>query len=208
MPSASAADLDQRQLEPSRAVGTEEIDPPAVSGLSQATARELPRRPRSRHRQRNGAHQGIQAGHHIHRHPAVSGHRCGRRCASTAIQGRIFCRRGDARRAASSGASDRIPAARRRACCRPGGRLAMIEPAMTPMARRFYERFHEEPVDMQADPFAPVAINPDRDPFDANQAIPSLLFTSQPARRRLEAGAFRRCACRSVGLAEPVRISA
>jgi SAM-dependent methyltransferase len=70
---------------------------------------------------------------------------------------------------------------------RPGGRLAMIEPAMTPIARRFYENFHEEPVDMSADPFAPVAIDPDRDPFDANQAIPSLLFTSAAARRRLEA---------------------
>jgi SAM-dependent methyltransferase len=70
---------------------------------------------------------------------------------------------------------------------KPGGRLAMIEPAMTPIARRFYENFHEEPVDMSADPFAPVAIDPDRDPFDANQAIPSLLFTSAAARSRLEA---------------------
>ena len=70
---------------------------------------------------------------------------------------------------------------------KPGGRLAMIEPAMTPIARRFYQNFHEEPVDMGADPFAPVAIDPDRDPFDANQAIPSLLFTSAAARSRLEA---------------------
>ena len=69
---------------------------------------------------------------------------------------------------------------------KPGGRLAMIEPAMTPIARRFYQNFHQEPVDMSADPFAPVAIDPDRDPFDANQAIPSLLFTSAAARRRLE----------------------
>ena len=69
---------------------------------------------------------------------------------------------------------------------RPGGCLAMIEPAMTPLARRFYNRFHEEPVDMNADPFAPVAINPDRDPFDANQAIPSLLFATTPARRVVE----------------------
>ena len=70
---------------------------------------------------------------------------------------------------------------------KPGGRLAMIEPAMTPLARRFYERVHEEPVDMTADPFAPVVINPDRDPFDANQAIPSLLFATEAARRRVEA---------------------
>jgi SAM-dependent methyltransferase len=69
---------------------------------------------------------------------------------------------------------------------RVGGRLAMIEPAMTALARRFYDRFHEEPVDMQADAFAAVEINPDRNPFDANQAIPSLLFATEPARRRVE----------------------
>lgn len=69
---------------------------------------------------------------------------------------------------------------------RPGGRLAMIEPAMTTLARRFYYRFHEEPVDIHADPFVTVEINPDRDPFDANQAIPSLLFATEPSRRRLE----------------------
>lgn len=68
----------------------------------------------------------------------------------------------------------------------PGGRLAMIEPAMTTVARRFYDYFHEEPVDMDADPFAPVAINPDRDPFDANQAIPTLLFATPEACRRVE----------------------
>jgi SAM-dependent methyltransferase len=68
----------------------------------------------------------------------------------------------------------------------PGGRLAMIEPAMTTLARMFYKRFHEEPVDMNADAFASVAINPDRDPFDANQAIPTLLFATGPARRLVE----------------------
>jgi ubiquinone/menaquinone biosynthesis C-methylase UbiE len=69
---------------------------------------------------------------------------------------------------------------------KPGGRLAMIEPAMTTLARRFYDQFHEEPVDMDVDPFAPVTINPDRDPFDANQAIPTLLFTTPQARKRVQ----------------------
>lgn len=69
---------------------------------------------------------------------------------------------------------------------RPGGRLVMIEPAMTTLAQRFYDRFHEEPVDMNVDPFAPVTINPNRDPFDSNQAIPSLLFATTPARQRVE----------------------
>jgi SAM-dependent methyltransferase len=70
---------------------------------------------------------------------------------------------------------------------KPGGRLAMIEPAMTRLAHRIYDRFHDEPVDMHIDPFAQVAINPDRDPFDANQAIPTLLFATLPARRQVEA---------------------
>jgi SAM-dependent methyltransferase len=69
---------------------------------------------------------------------------------------------------------------------RPGGHLAMIEPAMTPLARRFYDRFHEEPVDMSADPFTMIASDPDRDPFDANQAVPSLLFSTDKARKRVE----------------------
>jgi SAM-dependent methyltransferase len=69
---------------------------------------------------------------------------------------------------------------------KPGGRIAMIEPAMTAVARRFYDYFHAEPVEMDVDPFAPVAINPDRDPFDANQAIPTLLFATTAACRRLE----------------------
>jgi SAM-dependent methyltransferase len=69
---------------------------------------------------------------------------------------------------------------------KPGGCLAMIEPAMTAVARRFYDHFHDEPVDMDADAFAPVAIDPDRDPFEANQAIPALLFATPAACRRVE----------------------
>ena len=73
-----------------------------------------------------------------------------------------------------------------RACSNQGGRLAMMEPAMTTLGRWFYHYFHEEPVDMTADPYAPVTINPDRDPFDANQAIPTLLFRDAASRARLE----------------------
>ena len=39
---------------------------------------------------------------------------------------------------------------------------------------------------MNADPFVPVVINPDRDPFDANQAVPTLMFATPAARRRVE----------------------
>jgi SAM-dependent methyltransferase len=69
---------------------------------------------------------------------------------------------------------------------KPGGRLAMIEPAMTAVARRFYHYCHEEPVEMDVDPFAAVVIDPSRDPFDANQAVPTLLFSTQTACSRVE----------------------
>lgn len=58
---------------------------------------------------------------------------------------------------------------------RPGGRLIMCEPAITPVSGLFYRHFHPEPVDMTADPLIDGAISPDKDPFDSNQAIPTLL---------------------------------
>ena len=67
-----------------------------------------------------------------------------------------------------------------------GGRLAMMEPAMTLVARQFYHHFHQEPVEMRVDPFAPVSVDPARDPFDANQAVPTLLFATPAARERLK----------------------
>lgn len=67
---------------------------------------------------------------------------------------------------------------------RPGGRLAMVEPAITPLSWLFYNFIHEEPVDLSADPFATADPDPDRDPFDANQAIPTLLFGRASGRRR------------------------
>ncbi len=59
---------------------------------------------------------------------------------------------------------------------RSGGRIVMLEPAITPVSHIFYDRFHEEPVDMGEDPFADGPLDADRDPFDSNQAIPTLLF--------------------------------
>ena len=62
----------------------------------------------------------------------------------------------------------------------------MLEPSMTTLAGWFYTHIHEEPVDLKADAFANVVPNPDRDPFDANMAIPHLLFGSADARKRVE----------------------
>jgi SAM-dependent methyltransferase len=63
----------------------------------------------------------------------------------------------------------------------PGGRLAMIELAMTPLAQRFYQHFHEESVDLNADPFAQIVDDLHRDPFEANQGFPR--YCSQRPRR-------------------------
>jgi SAM-dependent methyltransferase len=58
---------------------------------------------------------------------------------------------------------------------RPGGRLVICEPAITPLSWPLYKLLHPEPVDMSADPLAEGAITPGRDPYDSNQAIPTLL---------------------------------
>ncbi len=59
---------------------------------------------------------------------------------------------------------------------KPGGRIVMIEPAITPLSAPVYRWFHPEPVDMTANPLTDDEPNPARDPYDANQAIPTLLF--------------------------------
>src|SRR4051794_40272674 len=47
---------------------------------------------------------------------------------------------------------------------RPGGRIVMVEPAITPGSTLFYRLLHEEPVDMSADPLAVDEPRPDRSP--------------------------------------------
>ena len=69
---------------------------------------------------------------------------------------------------------------------KPGGRIAMMEPGMSVIARLFYTYLHEEPVVMSADPLAMETVDPNRDPFDSNQAIPTLLFKRSDIRRRFE----------------------
>jgi len=57
----------------------------------------------------------------------------------------------------------------------PNGRLVCCEPAITPLSNIFFYLFHDEPVDMSADPLASTTISPNKDPWDSNQAIPTLL---------------------------------
>jgi SAM-dependent methyltransferase len=67
-------------------------------------------------------------------------------------------------------------------CLRHGGRIIMIEPAITWGSSLFYRLLHPEPVDMSADPLSMGEPDPRRDPYDANQAIPTLIATRQRAR--------------------------
>jgi SAM-dependent methyltransferase len=60
---------------------------------------------------------------------------------------------------------------------RSGGRIVMVEPAITPGSTGFYRFLHQEPVRMAADPLADGAPDPNRDPYISNQAIPTLLAT-------------------------------
>lgn len=63
---------------------------------------------------------------------------------------------------------------------RPGGRVVMIEPAVTPVSWLAYRFFHEEPLDLGAEPLASGPMNGPR-PEDANQAIPHLIFKRHAA---------------------------
>lgn len=68
---------------------------------------------------------------------------------------------------------------------KPGGRVVMVEPAITLGSRLFYTFLHPEPVRMGEDALAEGPPDPGRDPFDSNQAFPTLLFARH--RRRFEA---------------------
>ena len=65
---------------------------------------------------------------------------------------------------------------------KPGGRIVMVESAITPLSWIFYTYMHAEPCTLRDDPLIEGPLTPGRDPYDANQAIPTLLF-----------GRFRRC---------------
>lgn len=57
----------------------------------------------------------------------------------------------------------------------PGGRAIVCEPAITAISSPFFRFLHPEPVDMSADPFKTGPVTTEKDPWDSNQAIPTLL---------------------------------
>ena len=59
---------------------------------------------------------------------------------------------------------------------RPKGRLIMMEPHISCASWPIYHFLHPEPVNLKQDPFTLLPADPNRKPFDANQAIPSLMF--------------------------------
>lgn len=59
----------------------------------------------------------------------------------------------------------------------PGGRAIMVEPAITWGSTLFYRLFHHEPVRTSATVLAQGRPNAGRDPYEANQAIPTILAT-------------------------------
>lgn len=69
---------------------------------------------------------------------------------------------------------------------RSGGRLIAVEPAITPVSWLFYRFAHPEWLSMAEDPLAEGEPDPSRDPYDANQAIPTLLFRGRGRRRLAE----------------------
>jgi SAM-dependent methyltransferase len=71
---------------------------------------------------------------------------------------------------------------------RPGGRILLLEPYISPLSRVIYGLFHPELVDMSVDPFAPAAGAGlgAKDPFLSNQALPTLIFCGKRARRFTE----------------------
>jgi SAM-dependent methyltransferase len=60
---------------------------------------------------------------------------------------------------------------------RPGGRVLMVEPAITWGSSLFYRFLHHEPVRTSAEVLSDGEPDPHRDPYDSNQAIPTLLAT-------------------------------
>jgi SAM-dependent methyltransferase len=67
----------------------------------------------------------------------------------------------------------------------PGGRIILVEPAITPLSWIFYHFVHQEPVDLSADPLLERTPNRNKDPYSANQAVPTLLVTRHAQRLTL-----------------------
>ena len=59
---------------------------------------------------------------------------------------------------------------------KPGGRIIMMEPGITPISKLLYKMGHEEPVEMNWNMSNPCKVEANKDPYESNQAIPTILF--------------------------------
>lgn len=59
---------------------------------------------------------------------------------------------------------------------KPGGRILIMDPYVSWASWPVYRFLHPEPVDLKADPLEMSLANPARKPFDANQAVATILF--------------------------------
>ena len=66
----------------------------------------------------------------------------------------------------------------------PGGRVVLVEPAITPVSWVVFGLGHPEPIHLRVDPLADGHPHPEKHPMDSNQAVPTLL--SGRHRSRLE----------------------
>jgi SAM-dependent methyltransferase len=58
----------------------------------------------------------------------------------------------------------------------PSGRLVIMDPYVSAVSWPVYRYLHPEPLDFTHDPLSIVPPQPDRRPFDANQAVASIVF--------------------------------
>jgi SAM-dependent methyltransferase len=63
---------------------------------------------------------------------------------------------------------------------RRGGRFVCLEPYCSPASTLAYKAFHHEDTDLSVDPFGDLQSS--EDPFDSNQALPTLMFWRQRER--------------------------
>jgi len=63
-------------------------------------------------------------------------------------------------------------------CLRPGGRILLVDPYISPFAYLVFKLLHPEPVDFSSDLFTESVDNgsSSKDPWDANQAMATVLF--------------------------------
>ena len=69
---------------------------------------------------------------------------------------------------------------------RPGGRIVMLDPGITIGSWPVYKFLHAEPVNMSVDPLREGESQSSGDPFDSNQAVPTLLFSNADRCKRFE----------------------